>query len=141
MMIIWVSLTLKNSFMVVIHLFIQYSMFFLTKQLTSLTGKPRKRPVSSCEYLVSSSQIANAKLLFSNLFFIFCGCCFFQGIWAPRKIDNPEFFEDSNPFAMKTIAAVGFELWSMQSDILFDNLIITDDQSILNQWTMQRYHL
>jgi len=61
----------------------------------------------------------------------------FQGIWAPRKIDNPDFFEDSNPFAMKTIAAVGFELWSMQSDILFDNLIIADDQSIVDQWTAQ----
>lgn len=40
---------------------------------------------------------------------------------------------------MKTIAAVGFELWSMQSDILFDNLIITDDKSILDQWTAQTY--
>lgn len=65
----------------------------------------------------------------------------YKGIWAPRKIDNPEFFEDSNPFAMKTIGAVGFELWSMQSDILFDNLIITDDQSILDQWTVQSWEL
>jgi len=65
----------------------------------------------------------------------------YKGIWAPRKIENPNFFEDTNPFAMKTIAAVGFELWSMQSDILFDNLIISDDQSIIDQWTVQTWEM
>lgn len=65
----------------------------------------------------------------------------YKGIWAPRKIENPDFFEDTNPFAMKTIAAVGFELWSMQSDILFDNLIIADDQSIVDQWTVQTWEM
>lgn len=27
----------------------------------------------------------------------------------------------------------------MQSDIMFDNLIIADDQSIVDQWTVQTY--
>lgn len=65
----------------------------------------------------------------------------YKGIWAPRKIQNPAFFEDNNPFAMKSIGAVGFELWSMQSDILFDNIIIADDQEIVNQWTAQTWDL
>jgi calnexin len=65
----------------------------------------------------------------------------YKGIWAPRKIENPSFFEDTNPFAMKSIAAVGFELWSMQSDILFDNLIISDDQGIVDQWTVQTWEM
>jgi len=65
----------------------------------------------------------------------------YKGIWAPRKIENPNFFEDTNPFAMKSISAVGFELWSMQSDILFDNLIIADDQSIVDQWTVQSWEM
>lgn len=65
----------------------------------------------------------------------------YKGIWAPRKIENPNFFEDTNPFSMKSIAAVGFELWSMQSDIIFDNLIISDDQSIVDQWTIQTWEL
>ncbi|EDW46141.1 GM13395 [Drosophila sechellia] len=51
----------------------------------------------------------------------------YQGKWAPRKIANPDFFEDLKPFQMTPISAVGLELWSMSSDILFDNLIITDD--------------
>ena len=60
---------------------------------------------------------------------------------TPKKIPNPNYFEDLNPFAMKTIAAVGFELWSMQSDIAFDNLIVSDDESLVNQWTLQTWEL
>uniref|UniRef100_A0A5F8H419 Calnexin n=1 Tax=Monodelphis domestica TaxID=13616 RepID=A0A5F8H419_MONDO len=47
-----------------------------------------------------------------------------QGIWKPRKIPNPDFFEDLEPFKMTPFSAVGLELWSMTSDIFFDNFII-----------------
>jgi len=65
----------------------------------------------------------------------------FKGIWKAKQIENPNFFEDNNPFKMKPIAAVGFELWSMQSDILFDNIIIADDMSVVTQWTLQTWDL
>lgn len=65
----------------------------------------------------------------------------YQGKWAPKKIANPDFFEDLNPFRMTTIAAVGIELWSMSSDILFDNIIITDDAVAADQWAAQSYDL
>lgn len=65
----------------------------------------------------------------------------YKGVWTPKKIANPDYFEDLNPFGMKPIAAVGFELWSMQSDIVFDNLIIADDESLVNQWTLQTWQL
>lgn len=65
----------------------------------------------------------------------------FKGIWKAKQIENPNFFEDNNPFTMKPIAAVGFELWSMQSEILFDNIIIADDLSLVNQWTLQTWDL
>lgn len=65
----------------------------------------------------------------------------YQGKWAPRRIPNPDFFEDQNPFKMTTIAAIGIELWSMSSDILFDNLIIVDDESLANDWAAQTYDL
>jgi len=65
----------------------------------------------------------------------------YKGIWSPKKIANPEFFEDNNPFAMKSIVAVGFELWSMQADILFDNLLVADDLSLADQWTLQTWDL
>lgn len=65
----------------------------------------------------------------------------YQGKWAPRKIPNPDFFEDNNPFKMTTIAAIGIELWSMSSDILFDNLIIVDDEALARNWAAQTYDL
>ena len=65
----------------------------------------------------------------------------YKGIWKAKQIANPNYFEDNNPFGMKSIAAVGFELWSMQSDILFDNLIIADDLSIVQTWVQQTWDL
>ncbi|CAG8482451.1 10008_t:CDS:2, partial [Cetraspora pellucida] len=48
----------------------------------------------------------------------------YKGPWAPRKIQNPEFFEDLTPSKFERIAAIGFELWTMQGNILFDNIYI-----------------
>ncbi|KAF9190498.1 hypothetical protein BGZ51_008537 [Haplosporangium sp. Z 767] len=48
----------------------------------------------------------------------------YKGIWAPRKIPNPDYFEDLHPSNFERIGAVGFEIWTMQKDILFDNIYI-----------------
>lgn len=66
----------------------------------------------------------------------------YKGVWAPKKIPNPHFFEDKNPFVnIKPIVAIGYELWSMQSDILFDNIILASDQGTIDQWTAQTWDL
>ena len=48
----------------------------------------------------------------------------FIKVWEPRKISNPEYFEDEHPSSFSKIGAIGFEIWTMQSDILFDNIYI-----------------
>jgi len=48
----------------------------------------------------------------------------YKGVWAPRKIKNPDFFEDKTPSNLEPMGAIGFEIWTMQSDILFDNIYI-----------------
>ncbi|ANB11923.1 calnexin [Sugiyamaella lignohabitans] len=48
----------------------------------------------------------------------------YKGEWEPRQIANPNYFEDSRPSDLEPIGAVGFELWTMQNDILFDNIYI-----------------
>uniref|UniRef100_A0A4W3HF54 Calnexin n=1 Tax=Callorhinchus milii TaxID=7868 RepID=A0A4W3HF54_CALMI len=58
----------------------------------------------------------------------------YQGVWKPRKIQNPDYFEDLHPFKMTPFIAVGLELWSMSSDIFFDNFIITTDKAVADQW-------
>lgn len=57
-----------------------------------------------------------------------------QGVWKPRKIPNPAFFEDLQPFRMSPFSALGLELWSMTSDIFFDNFFITDDRNTAERW-------
>ncbi|KAK5108840.1 hypothetical protein LTR62_007730 [Meristemomyces frigidus] len=48
----------------------------------------------------------------------------YKGIWSPRKIANPDYFEDKAPAAFEPMGAIGFEIWTMQNDILFDNIYI-----------------
>jgi calnexin len=48
----------------------------------------------------------------------------YKGTWAPRKIKNPNYFEDKTPANFEPMGAIGFEIWTMQNDILFDNIYI-----------------
>lgn len=64
-----------------------------------------------------------------------------QGVWKPRKISNPAFFEDLQPFRMSAFSALGLELWSMTSDIFFDNFFITDDRNAADRWATDGWGL
>lgn len=48
----------------------------------------------------------------------------FKGYWSPRQIKNPDYYEDKHPANFEPMGAIGFEIWTMQSDILFDNIYI-----------------
>ncbi|KAF2750772.1 Calreticulin-domain-containing protein [Sporormia fimetaria CBS 119925] len=48
----------------------------------------------------------------------------YKGEWKPRKIKNPNYFEDKTPAKFEPMGAIGFEIWTMQNDILFDNIYI-----------------
>ncbi|KAI3512756.1 hypothetical protein L1887_20075 [Cichorium endivia] len=53
----------------------------------------------------------------------------YKGIWKPRQIPNPNYFELENP-NFDPIAAVGIEIWTMQDGILFDNILIGNDEKV-----------
>ncbi|KAJ5638005.1 Calnexin [Penicillium lividum] len=62
----------------------------------------------------------------------------YKGPWAPRKIANPAYFEDKTPSNLEPMGAIGFEIWTMQNDILFDNIYIghsVEDAEKLRQET------
>ncbi|XP_067900125.1 calnexin [Heterodontus francisci] len=65
----------------------------------------------------------------------------YQGVWKPRKISNPDYFEDLHPFRMTPITAIGLELWSMTSDIMFDNFIVSSDKAVVDQWASDGWGL
>lgn len=48
----------------------------------------------------------------------------YKGVWAPKKIANPDYFTVKNPSNLEPMGAIGFEIWTMQNDILFDNIYI-----------------
>lgn len=51
----------------------------------------------------------------------------YKGEWFPRKIDNPNYFLDEEPYKFPKIDAVGFDLWTMQGGLHFDNILISRD--------------
>uniref|UniRef100_A0AAY5EGD5 Calmegin n=1 Tax=Electrophorus electricus TaxID=8005 RepID=A0AAY5EGD5_ELEEL len=65
----------------------------------------------------------------------------YQGVWSPRKIQNPDYFEDLEPYKMASFKAVGLELWSMTSDIYFDNFLITADKEVADRWAADSWGL
>ena len=66
----------------------------------------------------------------------------YQGKWEPRKIANPDFFEDKNPFSsLTTFASIGLELWSMTDNIYFDNFIITDDEAVAIEFAKDSWEI
>jgi hypothetical protein len=52
----------------------------------------------------------------------------YRGPWKARLIPNPNFFKDPHPTAFLPVIGLGFELWTMQGGIHFDNFIITNDE-------------
>lgn len=48
----------------------------------------------------------------------------YKGVWKPKKIKNPDYFEDKTPSNFEPMGAIGFEIWTMQSDITFDNIYL-----------------
>jgi calnexin len=48
----------------------------------------------------------------------------FKGEWAPRKIANPDYAEDLTPSHFSSIGGIGFELWTMDEDLAFDNIYV-----------------
>jgi calnexin len=48
----------------------------------------------------------------------------YKGPWAPRKIANPAYYEDKTPANFEPMGAIGYEIWTMQNNILFDNIYI-----------------
>jgi len=54
----------------------------------------------------------------------------YKGAWVHPEIDNPEYHEDANLYMYKEIGAVGFDLWQVKSGTIFDNILVTDDETL-----------
>merc|ERR1712170_28180 len=51
----------------------------------------------------------------------------YKGVWEAKKIDNPEFVDDDAVYKYADFGFIGFDLWQVKAETIFDNIIITDD--------------
>ncbi|KAJ2905340.1 calreticulin family protein [Zalerion maritima] len=65
----------------------------------------------------------------------------YKGVWAPQKIANPDFFEDKTPSNFEPMGAIGFEIWTMQNDILFDNIYIGHSVEDADKLAQESFHV
>lgn len=64
-----------------------------------------------------------------------------RGEWAPRKIANPDYYEIENPYEMNKLGGIGFELWTMTADILFDNIYVGHSAADAKKLAAETFHL
>merc|ERR1712176_698003 len=51
----------------------------------------------------------------------------YKGVWEAKKIDNPEYEDDDAVYKYSDFGFLGFDLWQVKAETIFDNIIITDD--------------
>merc|ERR1712097_91698 len=51
----------------------------------------------------------------------------YKGVWEAKKIDNPEYVDDDAVYKYPDFGFIGFDLWQVKAETIFDNVIITDD--------------
>lgn len=69
----------------------------------------------------------------------------YKGEWKPRTIPNPYYYEETHPTNLELIGGLGFELWSVEPDILFDNIYlghsVEDAELIGNKTFLPKFEL
>lgn len=63
----------------------------------------------------------------------------YKGVWKPARIANPNYFKDPSPSKFEKMGGIGFELWTMQNQILFDNIFIGHSESELAKFTKETW--
>merc|ERR1712118_216830 len=53
----------------------------------------------------------------------------YKGVWEAKKIDNPEYVDDDAVYKYADFGFIGFDLWQVKAETIFDNVIITDDKA------------
>merc|ERR1711972_932251 len=51
----------------------------------------------------------------------------YKGFWEARKIANPEYVDDDSVYKFDAFGFIGFDLWQVKGNTIFDNIILTDD--------------
>ncbi|ROJ16189.1 Calnexin [Anabarilius grahami] len=53
----------------------------------------------------------------------------------PSRNPNDKGSRGEQPFTISPVAAVGFELWTLTGDVMFDNILLCDSLEVARRWT------
>merc|ERR1712125_246487 len=53
----------------------------------------------------------------------------YKGFWEAKKIANPDYADDDSVYKYADFGFIGFDLWQVKGNTIFDNVIITDDKA------------
>uniref|UniRef100_A0A914E3A6 Calnexin n=1 Tax=Acrobeloides nanus TaxID=290746 RepID=A0A914E3A6_9BILA len=65
----------------------------------------------------------------------------YKGKWSARLIENPHYFEPEPYKQLAHFDAIGFELWTMSPQIVFDNILITDDITVSRKFASETFNI
>lgn len=57
----------------------------------------------------------------------------YKGPWVHPQIDNPEYQLDNSIYAFDKLSAVGIEIWQVKSGSTYDNILITNEESVAQE--------
>merc|ERR1712056_172882 len=52
-----------------------------------------------------------------------------KGFWEAKKIANPDYVDDDSVYKYADFGFIGFDLWQVKGNTIFDNIILTDDKA------------
>merc|ERR1712107_397512 len=53
----------------------------------------------------------------------------YKGFWEAKKIANPDYVDDDSVYKYADFSFIGFDLWQVKGNTIFDNIILTDDKA------------
>merc|ERR1719222_1390818 len=53
----------------------------------------------------------------------------YKGVWEAKKIANPDYVDDDTVYKYADFGFIGFDLWQVKGNTIFDNIMITDDKA------------
>ncbi|VIO91634.1 Uncharacterized protein BM_BM13750 [Brugia malayi] len=65
----------------------------------------------------------------------------YKGKWKPKQIENPNYFEPHPYSQLQPIIALGIELWTMSTNIIFDNIYVGDDENAASNFAKQTFKI
>lgn len=75
-----------------------------------------------------------------SIFMCWLSSWFVLGIWMPRLIANPEYFQDSNPVnSLAPIIGLAVEVWTTNAGIHFDNFVVSNSEKSVESFTGSTY--